>query len=159
MYNIVKFASYSFNKSHAAAYALISYRTAYLKKYYPVEFMTAVISSNTNDPEKMGFYIEAARNMDITILPPEINFSDRDFSVETSHRGKCIRFGLSGIHAGWAQDIPAQPPTGNLRSSKKSAISDPTKSGQGAGFRPGNCSGAARRWKSNHVSAIDSPIR
>lgn len=95
--NIVKFASYSFNKSHAAAYALISYRTAYLKRYYPVEFMTAVISSNTTDPEKMAFYINAAKHMGITINTPEINFSGRNFSIDEANGNKMIQFGLSGI--------------------------------------------------------------
>ncbi|MFC1723146.1 DNA polymerase III subunit alpha, partial [Nanoarchaeota archaeon] len=95
--NIVKFASYSFNKSHAAAYALISYRTAYLKHYYPVEFMTALISSNTDNPEKMAFYLEAARSMGIKVLCPAINFSERSFSVEKGITKKHIRFGLSGI--------------------------------------------------------------
>ncbi len=95
--DIVKFASYSFNKSHAAAYALIAYRTAYLKRYYPVEFMTATISSNTNDPEKMSFYLEEARKMKINILGPEINSSLEDFNVESIAGRKFIRFGLSGI--------------------------------------------------------------
>ncbi len=99
--NIVKFASYSFNKSHAAAYALIAYRTAYLKKYYPAEFMAAVLSSNSSDPDKLAFYIDATRNMDINIRPPEINFSKRSFVVEEVNNKKEIRFGLSGIkHVG-----------------------------------------------------------
>jgi len=95
--NIVKFASYSFNKSHAAAYALIAYRTAYLKHYYPFEFMTSVISSNTDNPEKMTFYIESAKSMGLEIVGPEINLSRESFIVEKGHKGKRIRFGLSGI--------------------------------------------------------------
>lgn len=95
--NIVKFASYSFNKSHAAAYALISYRTAYLKHYYPVEFMTAVISSNTNDPEKMAFYINSAKSMGIDIRTPEVNFAGKNFSIDEIGGKKVIQFGLSGI--------------------------------------------------------------
>lgn len=99
--NIVKFASYSFNKSHAAAYALIAYRTSYLKYYYPVEFMTAVISSSTSNPEKMTFYMNAARSMGIEIKCPEINFSQRSFTVEKIAGKKNIRFGLSGVkHVG-----------------------------------------------------------
>lgn len=99
--NIVKFASYSFNKSHAAAYALISYRTAYLKRYYKEEFMSSVISSSTKNPEKMSFYIEATKNMGVKILPPEINFSMRSFTIEKFGSRKDIRFGLSGIkHVG-----------------------------------------------------------
>lgn len=95
--NIVKFASYSFNKSHAAAYALIAYRTAYLKKYYPVEFMNAVISANTRNPEKMSFYLEATKSMGIEIVPPEINFSQKTFTVETVAKKKSIIFGFDGI--------------------------------------------------------------
>lgn len=95
--NIVKFASYSFNKSHAAAYALIAYRTAYLKKYYPEEFMSAVISANTNDPEKMAFYIEATKNMGIEVLGPNINISKEKFVVQKRGDVKRIHFGLSGI--------------------------------------------------------------
>ena len=95
--NIVKFASYSFNKSHAAAYALIAYRTAYLKQYYPAEFMAAVLSSNSSDPDKLAFYIDATRNMDIEVECPEINFSERSFVMEKESKKKKIRFGLSGI--------------------------------------------------------------
>lgn len=95
--DIVKFAEYSFNKSHAAAYALISYRTAYLKKYYPVEFYAATISSSVTNPEKLSFYLEAARSEGIKILPPNINTSQRSFSVEEVDGEKVIRVGLSGI--------------------------------------------------------------
>jgi len=95
--DIVKFASYSFNKSHAAAYALIAYRTAYLKKYYPVEFMTATISSSIKDPDKMSFYLEEAKKMKINILGPDINTSLKSFNVEQLGKKKIIRFGLSGI--------------------------------------------------------------
>ncbi|MFW5746401.1 MAG: DNA polymerase III subunit alpha [Nanoarchaeota archaeon] len=100
--DIVKFASYSFNKSHAAAYALIAYRTAYLKYYHPAEFMAATISSSIRDPEKMSFYLETAKQMGVSILPPDINLSQSDFSVESiTEEEKAIRFGLSGIkHVG-----------------------------------------------------------
>jgi DNA polymerase-3 subunit alpha len=80
--DIVKFAAYSFNKSHAAAYALISYRTAYLKKYFPVEFYAATISSAIRDQEKLAFYLESARSEGIRILHPDINNSREDFSVD-----------------------------------------------------------------------------
>lgn len=80
--DIVKFAAYSFNKSHAAAYALISYRTAYLKKYYPVEFYAATISSAVRNPDKLAFYLESARSEGIKILHPDINNSAEDFSVD-----------------------------------------------------------------------------
>jgi DNA polymerase-3 subunit alpha len=94
--DIVKFASYSFNKSHAAAYALIAYRTAYLRKYYPVEFICATISSNTNNPEKMSFYLDEADKMGVRILGPDVNLSQRTFSPGRDVK-KSIRFGLSGI--------------------------------------------------------------
>jgi len=80
--DIVKFAAYSFNKSHAAAYALISYRTAYLKRYYPVEFYAATISSAVRNPEKLAFYLNAARAEGISILHPDVNSSLEDFSVD-----------------------------------------------------------------------------
>jgi DNA polymerase III subunit alpha len=95
--DIVKFAEYSFNKSHAAAYALISYRTAYLKKYYPVEFYAATISSSVSDPDKLSLYLEAARSEGIEILHPDINTSEENFSVEEKDGKKVIRVGLSGI--------------------------------------------------------------
>ena len=95
--DIVKFAEYSFNKSHAAAYALISYRTAYLKKYYPVEFFAATISSATRDPDKLAFYLESARQEGIKILHPDINTSGEDFGVVEVDGEKVIRVGLSGV--------------------------------------------------------------
>ena len=95
--DIVKFAAYSFNKSHAAAYALISYRTAYLKKYYPVEFYAATISSAVGSPDKLSFYLEAARSEGIKILHPDINTSTEDFSVEVAGKEMVIRVGLSGV--------------------------------------------------------------
>ncbi|MFH0711815.1 MAG: DNA polymerase III subunit alpha [archaeon] len=95
--DIVKFAAYSFNKSHAAAYALISYRTAYLKKYYPVEFYAATISSAVGDPDKLAFYLGAARGEGIRILHPDINTSEESFSVEEKDGERVIRVGLSGI--------------------------------------------------------------
>ena len=95
--DIVKFAEYSFNKSHAAAYALISYRTAYLKKYYPAEFYAATISSSVRNPDKLSFYLESARQEGIKILHPDINTSGEDFSVSEIDGEKVIRVGLSGI--------------------------------------------------------------
>jgi DNA polymerase-3 subunit alpha len=95
--DIVKFASYSFNKSHAAAYALISYRTAYLKAHFPVEFYAATISSSVGDPDKLSFYLNAAREEGIRILPPDVNNSQESFSVEKIDGEKVIRVGLKGI--------------------------------------------------------------
>ncbi|MBW1807018.1 MAG: DNA polymerase III subunit alpha [Deltaproteobacteria bacterium] len=90
---IEKFAEYAFNKSHSAAYALISYQTAYLKAHYPVEFMAALLSSEMNNTEKMVRHIAKVREMGIEILPPDVNRSERTFSVE---HGK-ILFGLGAV--------------------------------------------------------------
>ncbi len=90
---ITYFAGYGFNKSHSTAYALISYRTAYLKANYPVEFMTALLSSEKNNMDKIADYISESVRMDIEILPPDINSSFKDFTVVD----KNIRFGLSAV--------------------------------------------------------------
>ncbi|WP_028574960.1 DNA polymerase III subunit alpha [Desulfonatronovibrio hydrogenovorans] len=88
-----KFAGYGFNKSHSAAYALISYQTAYLKAHYPHEFMAALITSEVNNTDKVIAHVNACRDLDIEILPPCINSSLSQFSVEQDR----IRFGLNGI--------------------------------------------------------------
>ncbi|WP_462325505.1 DNA polymerase III subunit alpha [Desulfoplanes sp.] len=88
-----KFAGYGFNKSHSAAYALISYQTAYLKAHYPAEFMAAMITSEVNNTDKVMAHVNACREMHIPVLPPDINRSDNEFTVE----GEQVRFGLSGI--------------------------------------------------------------
>ncbi|PIE68968.1 MAG: DNA polymerase III subunit alpha [Deltaproteobacteria bacterium] len=88
-----KFAGYGFNKSHSAAYALISYQTAYLKAHFPAEFMAATITSEVNNTDKVMAHVNACREMDIPVLPPQINKSDNGFTVEGEH----VRFGLSGI--------------------------------------------------------------
>lgn len=90
---MLDFAKYAFNKSHAAAYAVVSYQTAWLKYYYPVEFMAALMTSVIDNPGKVSEYILHCRQMGIEILPPDINQSIGGFSVEN---GK-IRFGLSAI--------------------------------------------------------------
>ncbi|GAB4279747.1 MAG: DNA polymerase III subunit alpha [Candidatus Rifleibacteriota bacterium] len=87
------FAEYGFNKSHSAAYALITFRTAYLKAHYPVEFMAAVLSSELNNTDKIAEYVDECRTMGIEILPPDVNISSGLFTVE----GKNIRYGLSAI--------------------------------------------------------------
>lgn len=87
------FAGYGFNKSHSAAYALIAYQTAYLKANYPAEFMACLISLESENAEKMSFYLQEAKDMGLEILPPEINSSVIEFSVV---EGK-ILFGLKGI--------------------------------------------------------------
>ena len=90
---MLDFAKYAFNKSHAAAYALIAYQTAYLKCYYPVEFMAALMTSVIDNPGKVAQYIYNCRQMNIDILPPDINEGD---SVFTVHNG-AIRYALSAI--------------------------------------------------------------
>ncbi|HEX3324572.1 MAG TPA: DNA polymerase III subunit alpha [Solirubrobacterales bacterium] len=86
-------ADYSFNKSHAACYGLISYRTAYLKANYPAEYMAAVISSVMNTKDKVPFFVNRCEEMEIEVLPPDVNSSDHDFVVSE----KAIRFGLDAV--------------------------------------------------------------
>ncbi|GAB4484521.1 MAG: DNA polymerase III subunit alpha [Thermodesulfovibrionales bacterium] len=88
-----KFAEYGFNKSHSAAYAFVSYQTAYLKAHYPVAFMAATLSLDMNDTDKIVKSINECRKMGIEILPPDINRSDRAFQVI----GNSIRFGLAAV--------------------------------------------------------------
>ena len=90
---MIDFAKYAFNKSHAAAYAVVSYQTAYLKYYYPVEFMAALLTSVIDNSGKVAEYIYSCRQMGIRILPPDINKSVGTFSVENGN----IRFGLTAI--------------------------------------------------------------
>ncbi len=90
---IEKFAGYGFNKSHSAAYALIAYQTAYLKAHYPLEFLAAVLNSEINNTTALAKHIMEARDQGVELLPPDINRSDRDFTVED---GK-VRFGLAGV--------------------------------------------------------------
>ena len=90
---IKMFAGYGFNKSHSAAYGIVSYQTAYLKANYPVEFMAAVMTSELANAEKLAFLINACRDMGIEILPPDVNSSGITFSVD---KGR-IRFGLGAI--------------------------------------------------------------
>ncbi len=87
------FAGYGFNKSHSAAYGVVSYQTAYLKANYPVEFMAAVLSAEIENAEKLAFLISACRDMNIDILPPDVNTSGINFSVDNGR----IRFGLGAI--------------------------------------------------------------
>lgn len=90
---MIDFAKYAFNKSHAAAYAVVAYQTAFLKYYYPVEFMAALMTSVIDNPSKVAEYIYTCRQMGIELLPPDINRGYADFSVDN---GK-IRYGLAAI--------------------------------------------------------------
>ena len=112
------FAKYAFNKSHAAAYAVVAYQTAYLKCYYPVEFMAALMTSVIDNPSKVAEYILSSRKMGIDILPPDINKGESAFSVD----GNSIRYGLSAIKSvgrpvieGLVEERNARGPYKNLR--------------------------------------------
>ncbi len=91
--DMANFAQYGFNKSHSAAYALIAYRTAYLKAHYPVEFMAAALSADMDNTTKIVTYINECKEMGIEILPPDINESKREFNAI----GNSIRFGLEAV--------------------------------------------------------------
>ncbi len=94
LYNLIlQFAQYGFNKSHSAAYAYIAYQTAYLKTHYPVEFMAASLSADMDNTAKVVLFINECKEMEIEILPPDINESSRVFKVA----GNLIRFGLEAV--------------------------------------------------------------
>ncbi len=90
---MAKFSGYGFNKSHSAAYALVAYQTAYLKTHYPVEFMAALLTSETSKPENVVKYIGECREMNIAVEPPDVQVSGAQF---TPH-GEAIRFGLAAV--------------------------------------------------------------
>jgi DNA polymerase-3 subunit alpha len=93
-----KFAEYGFNKSHSAAYGLITYQTAYIKHHYPVEFMAGLLSCEKESSDGVVKYMAVARDMGVAVLPPDVNESDVDFSVVRSAQGrKAIRFGLGAV--------------------------------------------------------------
>ena len=91
--NMMDFAKYAFNKSHAACYAVVAYQTAYLKYYYPVQFMAALLTSVIDNPRKVAEYIVCCRNMGIEILPPDVNESSGEFGVS----GDAVRYALLAI--------------------------------------------------------------
>lgn len=105
---LAKFAGYGFNKSHAAAYALVAYQTAYLKANYPVEFLAASMNLDLNNTDKLASFVAEAKRIGIPVLAPDINMSGERFSVETvdeasmadvrvEARGRAIRYGLAGM--------------------------------------------------------------
>ena len=98
-----KFASYGFNKSHAAAYSLVSYQTAYLKAHYPVEFLCAVMSLDMGNIDKLMTYKEECKKLGFKVLPPDINKSDADFAVENGN----IRYALAAIKSVGAANMEA----------------------------------------------------
>jgi DNA polymerase-3 subunit alpha len=100
--DIQEFASYGFNKSHAADYAVLTVQTAFLKAHYPYEYMAALLTVERNNVDKVGEYVAECRRMGIDILPPDINTSEFDFAIEPRSEGRhAIRYGLSAIkHVG-----------------------------------------------------------
>src|SRR5213082_1752526 len=92
-----KFAGYGFNKSHSAAYGVISYHTAYLKAHYPVEFMAGLLSNEINNTEKISVFVGECKRMGISILPPDINKSGLKFTPEAQDGKMAIRYGLAAI--------------------------------------------------------------
>jgi DNA polymerase-3 subunit alpha len=91
------FASYAFNKSHSAAYGLVTYQTAWLKRHYPVEYMAALLTSVKNHKDKLPAGLHSCRMMGITVLPPDVNDSELDFAPVASGEAKAIRFGMSAV--------------------------------------------------------------
>ncbi|WP_169776923.1 DNA polymerase III subunit alpha [Campylobacter mucosalis] len=94
---ILKFAGYGFNKSHSAAYAYVTFQTAYLKAYYPAEFMAALLTSEENNTDKIVKYIDEAKRLKIELLPPDINHSTREFSVVNSNGVDKIIYGFGAL--------------------------------------------------------------
>ena len=93
---MIDFAKYAFNKSHAAAYAVVAYQTAWLKYYYPVEFMAALMTSVIDAPSKVAEYIYTCRQMGIEILSPDINKGEGNFSVEEIFGMRLLQSRVSG---------------------------------------------------------------
>src|SRR5437763_5770777 len=91
---VVPFADYGFNASHACAYALVGYQTAYLKAHHPTEYMAAILTSCKDDKDKKPYYLNACRLMGIEVLPPDVNESELDFTPRDDGR---IRYGLSAV--------------------------------------------------------------
>jgi DNA polymerase-3 subunit alpha len=92
-----QFAGYGFNKSHSAAYAFLAFVTAYLKSHYPVDFMAALLTSETGNVAKVVKYINECREMGIRVLPPDVNESELTFTPVTDDKGDAIRFGLGAV--------------------------------------------------------------
>ncbi|MEI7473786.1 MAG: DNA polymerase III subunit alpha [bacterium] len=90
---MTEFAAYCFNRSHSAAYAMLAYQTAYLKAHYPVEYMSALLSSVSNNQDKIQQYISEAQKLGMEVLPPDVNYSNNDFTPD----GTNIRFGLASV--------------------------------------------------------------
>jgi len=94
---IDKFAGYGFNKSHAAAYALLAYQTAWLKAHYPEEFYAASMCFDMHQSEKLAIFVDDARRGGVTVLPPALNYSEAEYTVEQTDDGYAVRYALAGI--------------------------------------------------------------
>ena len=94
---IDKFAGYGFNKSHAAAYALLAYQTAWLKAHYPEEFYAASMCFDMHQSEKLAIFVDDARRGGISVLPPALNYSEAEYTVEQTDDGYAVRYALAGI--------------------------------------------------------------
>ena len=94
--DILEFGSYAFNKAHSTGYAIVAYKTAYLKTYFPTEYMAALLTFEIGSSEKVSEYIEECRRMEIRIAPPDVNISENDFTV-VGKGARLIRFGLAAI--------------------------------------------------------------
>jgi len=94
---MAKFSEYGFNKSHSAAYALVAYQTAYLKTHYPVEFMAALLTSETSKPESVVKYIGECKEIGIRVEPPDVQISGAQFTPHVTSEGQAIRFGLAAV--------------------------------------------------------------
>jgi DNA polymerase-3 subunit alpha len=92
-----KFSGYGFNKSHSAAYALVAYQTAYLKTHYPIEFMAALLTSETSKPENVVKYISECKEMGISVEPPDVQVSGAQFTPHVTADSQAIRFGLAAV--------------------------------------------------------------
>ncbi|HEV2264858.1 MAG TPA: DNA polymerase III subunit alpha [Stellaceae bacterium] len=108
---VAKFAGYGFNKSHAAAYALVAYQTAYLKANYPVEFLAASMTLDLGNTDKLNVFRQECDRLGIKLLPPDINRSDVEFAVEAAGEGGAIRYALAavkGVGAGAMRQVVAE---------------------------------------------------
>jgi DNA polymerase-3 subunit alpha len=94
---VEEFAGYGFNKSHAAAYAVVAYQTAYLKAHFPVDFIAASMSLDLSNSDKLASFVQDAKRINVTMLPPDLNKSEADFSVEQTDDGLAVRYALGAV--------------------------------------------------------------
>ncbi|MGE0046618.1 MAG: DNA polymerase III subunit alpha, partial [Hyphomonadaceae bacterium] len=94
---VEEFAGYGFNKSHAAAYAVVAYQTAYLKAHFPVDFIAASMSLDLSNSDKLASFVQDAKRIHVTMLPPDLNKSEADFSVERTGEGLAVRYALGAV--------------------------------------------------------------